>query len=354
MGLGSTAWSATAGSIDGNGLLTAPDVAVTGTVTATSGGLSGSAAFMVAVVTVTWTAGGTDTNWSDAANWGGSAPAADEILQFGGTAGLDSQNDLAPGTRVNGITFQNDAGAFVLSGNAVNLGGDVVNNSLATQTIALPLALVGGNCTLDAASGNLRISGAIRSSGGQFGIITTGPGAVILSGTNTYTGGTVVNAGTLEVANSNALPDGGNLTVGAGATGAFDSGSGTSSAVSAADSRVGPDPGYLRSGSASAGPPSLPYILDRGGPAPAMQSCPALQSSGEGQGVRADARKSPTASSADSFFGTLPAARLPAAGNVRAVAAFWNSLQSEPSRQRTKNDLAVQPAVAAVLAADWG
>ena len=159
---------------------------------------NGTIAIVQAPLTATWSGGGADANWSTAANWGGTALAAGAGLQFAGTKGLDSQNDMPPGLQVNGITFASDAGAFVFSGNAVNLGGGIVNNGAATQTIALPLALAGDQ-TLDAAAGNLQVSGSIS---GQFGIIAAGTGTVVLSGANSYSGGTTVAAGTLEITQS--------------------------------------------------------------------------------------------------------------------------------------------------------
>ncbi len=45
---------------------------------------------------------------------------------------------------------------------------------------------------------------------------------MILSGANSYAGGTVVNAGTLIVTNAGALPSGTNLTIGASAIFVFD------------------------------------------------------------------------------------------------------------------------------------
>ena len=56
---------------------------------------------------------------------------------------------------------------------------------------------------------------------------------VILSGSNSYAGPTVVNAGTLIVANADALPDGTSLTVGAGGVFVFDP-SQAASSISAA------------------------------------------------------------------------------------------------------------------------
>jgi autotransporter-associated beta strand protein len=70
-----------------------------------------------------------------------------------------------------------------------------------------------------------------------------------LSGTDTYTGGTTVEAGTLIVNSGTALPDGTSLTVGAGGTFIFDpsfTGSPvTGSAVSAGGVSAVPEPGTL-------------------------------------------------------------------------------------------------------------
>jgi autotransporter-associated beta strand protein len=157
-----------------------------------------------------WTGGGSDGNWTTAANWGGTAPSPNDPLIFSGNTQLANENDFAAGTQFNGITFSAGAGAFTLSGNAINLGGDIVNNSTNLQTINVNLALQ-QNTNLNAASGDLAIGGNIS---GAFGITLPGPGTVTLSGSNSYTGGTTVNTGKLLVAAANALPSAGELTVG--------------------------------------------------------------------------------------------------------------------------------------------
>jgi autotransporter-associated beta strand protein len=53
-------------------------------------------------------------------------------------------------------------------------------------------------------------------------LIKGGEGLLILSGSNSYGEGTIVSAGRLEVLCGSALPEGTNLTVGAGATLIFD------------------------------------------------------------------------------------------------------------------------------------
>ena len=139
---------------------------------------------------VTWTGGGTNTNWSTAANWGGTAPAAGSDLVFAGSTGLNTTNDLAAGTQFGNLTFNAAAGAFILNGNSVNLSGVITNNSSNIQTINLSL-------------------------GGTNGVTKTGAGTVVLSAANSFTGGTVVTGGTLKVTTQAALPDGSNLSVGA-------------------------------------------------------------------------------------------------------------------------------------------
>ena len=61
------------------------------------------------------------------------------------------------------------------------------------------------------------ISGNIGESPAGEALSLDGPGELILSGTNSYTGGTAVNAGTMYATN-NALPFDRGLTVGAGGT----------------------------------------------------------------------------------------------------------------------------------------
>jgi autotransporter-associated beta strand protein len=74
-------------------------------------------------------------------------------------------------------------------------------------------------------------------------------GTIVLSGTNTYLGGTVVNAGTLVAGNVNALPGGGAITVAAGATAALaidmNLGAGHAAAVRSAAVQPVPEPATL-------------------------------------------------------------------------------------------------------------
>ncbi len=135
-------------------------------------------------------------------------------LAFGGAAGLSNVNDFAAGMPFGSMTFNASAGAFNLSGASINLAGAITNNSTNKQTIALGLTLIGGSQSITAAAGNLEISGNIGQNGGLYGIDILGPAIVTLSGTNSYSGGTLVSSGELVLAGPGALLSGTALTVG--------------------------------------------------------------------------------------------------------------------------------------------
>jgi autotransporter-associated beta strand protein len=179
----------------------------------------------------TWNGGGGSNNWSSSNNWGGTgAPAAGDSLFFGGSTRLAPNNDLTANTSFAGITFNAAAGAFTLGGNSITLGGNVTNNSAATETINNAITL-GIAQTWSATSGNLVFGGAIANGGflltiggnsnttvsgiisGTGGLTKNGTGTLTFTGAaaNTFTGTTTVNAGTLVL----ARPAGQNSIVGA-------------------------------------------------------------------------------------------------------------------------------------------
>jgi autotransporter-associated beta strand protein len=75
--------------------------------------------------------------------------------------------------------------------------------------------------------------------------VLDGPGTLVLSGTNSYTGGTTVEAGTLIVTSNTALPDGSSLTVGAGGTFLFDPSAAGSPVANSSATVAVPEPGTL-------------------------------------------------------------------------------------------------------------
>jgi autotransporter-associated beta strand protein len=157
-----------------------------------------------------WNGGGADSNWTTAANWGGTLPTS--TLIFDGNTRLTNNNNFAANTIFSGIQFNSTAGAFVLGGNSVGVAGNVVNNSTSTQTINVPLALQ-QNTNLNAAAGNINIGGAIS---GGFSVNVLGGNTVTLSSANSYTGGTTVTAGTLVIGANGALPSASNVSITSG------------------------------------------------------------------------------------------------------------------------------------------
>ncbi len=172
--------------------------------------------------TRTWNGAATNNNlWSNQTNWGGNAPNGGDSLVFAGTVRLNTTNDFtylsAAGTNVS-FLFQTNAGAFILNGNQMALTGGITNLSANHQTINLAITLAGTN-TIAATSNSIVINGVIS---GTNGLIKTGAATLVLNATNTYTGGTTVSAGTLQIGASEVLANTGAVTVSGGT---FDIGS---------------------------------------------------------------------------------------------------------------------------------
>ena len=150
----------------------------------------------------TWNGGGSDANWSTAANWGGTAPSAGDVLMFAGSTRLTNTNDLSDGTAIGGITFNTGASAFVLAGNGVSMLGAVTNFSVSSQTINLPLTLAATR-VFCASNGALMVSNTISGAGG---LTVAGAQPLTLAAGNTYSGATTVKpGGVLRVTHGNAL-----------------------------------------------------------------------------------------------------------------------------------------------------
>jgi len=80
---------------------------------------------------------------------------------------------------------------------------------------------------------------------GSGGLTKIGEGLLILSGSNSYSGGTVVDAGTLTITNNTALPDTSSLVVGAGGTLIFDPSAAVSPVTKSLSAIAMPEPSTL-------------------------------------------------------------------------------------------------------------
>ena len=187
------------------------------------------------------------STWKDAVTASTAAPGPGIAGYAGDTATLGNAagNAIATVTldgvapHLSSLTFSDTAGGYTIAagsaakfqhfdvgvrgplsagpGGALTLGtgaGADIHTTGGSNLIDVPL-LLDDNLTLDG-PGSLTISANI--SGSRRSLTKDGTGLLVLSGENSYDGGTFVKGGILELDGSGALPDGSSLSVGAGAT----------------------------------------------------------------------------------------------------------------------------------------
>ena len=170
----------------------------------------------------TWV-GNTSASFSGL-NWTGTntPPINGDSWVFGaaGTAGMALTNDLTAAMSVAGITFNLGADAFTIGGNSITLTGNVANNSTSLQTLSTAITTTAvRSFTTSAGGGDLAVTGGI--SGASGGVTKAGNGTLTLSNANSYTGATMVSAGTLNLTGSLT----GNTAITTSGTGVFTQGS---------------------------------------------------------------------------------------------------------------------------------
>ena len=147
-----------------------------------------------------WTGGGGNAYWTNAANWGGTAPVSGDSLVFTGSSSLNLTNKYTVGTSFSSINFDAGAGAFVLSGNSFALTGSIINNSTNLQTLGLPFSCT-STAFVNTASGNITVNGVIS---GSCRLYKQGSQTLTLGGNNTYSVGTTIGGGILSISKDNA------------------------------------------------------------------------------------------------------------------------------------------------------
>jgi autotransporter-associated beta strand protein len=142
-----------------------------------------------------WNTATTSGAWSASSNWGGVAPNNGNFLTFGATTGTTSLTNDLTNFIAGSLTFNASASAYTISGNEMELKGDIINNSTATQTLALPMTLL-RSINIVTNTGAVILSGNLdQYAASAYGITKLGTGTLTMSEENTYTGGTTVSGG---------------------------------------------------------------------------------------------------------------------------------------------------------------
>ena len=198
-------------------------------------GLAGETAY--APVAVAYTAnvysgvgvyvGGTGGSWGTIATHpnfsvSGGAPGLDpnftttDSATFGNSIGINNAVVTLDGDSpsLNAITFDNTlGGSYTLAQgtggkfklNAGAGGTAQIDNAAGNDTISAPVELDSNAAATVANGDTLILSGPISQAGGSYGLTLTGPGTTVLSGANSYNGGTTLVSGTLDVTGAGTL-----------------------------------------------------------------------------------------------------------------------------------------------------
>ncbi len=186
----------------------------------TIGSLAGVAGTTVTLGGNTLTAGGNNGTTTYAGVIGGSGGLT---KQGTGTLTLSGANTHTGTTTVSAGTLALGANDVLADGSSVVVNGGTLSMTTRSDTVA-GVQLVSGSITgttgvLTATSAYDMQSGTVSAIlGGGTGLNKTTAGTLILSGNNTYTGPTAINAGVLQLGAANRIADASAVTVAAGAT----------------------------------------------------------------------------------------------------------------------------------------
>lgn len=134
-------------------------------------------------------------------------------IATGGTLNLSGRNDKVGGLVLNGGAVTTGTGTLILGGNITS------NAASGPATLSGALDLGGMTRTVTVAHGTAAEDLVLAATVSNGGLTKAGPGALVLSGNNTYAGLTMVSAGVLDVQNASALGTAASgTTVAAGAT----------------------------------------------------------------------------------------------------------------------------------------
>ena len=199
-----------------------------------------SSARPASAATYTW--GNSDTNWNVASNWinNSGLPGSSDVGLFNLNGTYSYQPNLTTAATVGGV-WETGSGALTISGSVLTLNGATITSAntgiemdpgAGALTISSSVALGGAQQWLNNSGNLLSATGGIANGGylltvagssnttiagslsGGGGLTMSGSGTLALNAANTYTGGTIINGGTVSVGNASAF---GGSAVGNGA-----------------------------------------------------------------------------------------------------------------------------------------
>ena len=164
-----------------------------------------------AATVTTWTGGGGNVSWSDGANWTTAVNTSDVFnLVFGGTTQDSNTNNLGT-VNVSSLSFVNsgslsDAKLFQIAGSPLSLASTSITTAAATNTVPFSGDMIDMNLTVTGANtvtlgtnhplsfnGNISGGGSLAFGGGGSSITIS-----FLSGSNSYSGGTLISGGFVQ------------------------------------------------------------------------------------------------------------------------------------------------------------
>jgi autotransporter-associated beta strand protein len=172
-----------------------------------------SLASIVSAATFTWTGAGGNNHYDNPANWsGGIVPANDgtAAIVFGDQGSGPVQLPLFGLLNLASIQFQTSS-SYAFSGLAlvnVTNGLDASATSGVRFSSGIVVTLTGETQNVRVSSGSVEIAGAVL---GGASLTKTGPGSLVLSGLNLYSGGTQVQSGSLTFTSLASVPNAGRI-----------------------------------------------------------------------------------------------------------------------------------------------
>jgi fibronectin-binding autotransporter adhesin len=153
-----------------------------------------------------WNGLGLNSNYNTLLDWIGDLfPGSGTTVKVDFTGSTRLTPTLTANSTANAVKFDSAASSFNIGGNFIyTLGGTVpsiIQQSANAQTISTTTLALGANAIMDVSgAGALNITSKIT---GAFSLSKLSSGTLNLSGANTYSGGTTIDAGVIGVSTSN-------------------------------------------------------------------------------------------------------------------------------------------------------